>query len=86
MLDMSELTKAEEPRSHSPGEPAAQPPAAALLRHEQSVRTHRGACGPCAAVRRPAGGGGDRGVPLRGHAKPVCPGPRAEDLLLRDTV
>lgn len=85
MLDMSKLTKAEEPRSRSPGEPAAEP-SAALLRHEQSVRTHGDACGPRAAVRGAPGGGGDRGVSLRHQAEPVCPRSRTEDLLLRDTI
>lgn len=85
MLDMSELTNAEEPRSSSPGEPAAEP-GAALLWREQSVRAHRDARGPRAAFRGPARGGGDRGVSLRDQAEPVCPRARAQDLLLRDPV
>lgn len=85
MLDMSELTKAEKPWNRSPGEPAVEPPAA-LLWPEPSVRTHRDACGPRAAVRGATGGGGDRGVPLRGQAEPVRPRTRTEDLLPRDAV
>lgn len=85
MLDMSELTKAEKPRNRSPGESAAEPPAAPL-RREPSVRTHRDACGPRAAVRGAPGGGGDRGVPLWDQAEPVRPRTRTEDLLLRDAL
>lgn len=77
--------KDEDARPRCSREPGAAEPAA-LLRGEPGVRADRDARGPGAAVRGTPGSGGHRGVPLRDQADPVHPRPRAEDVLLRNTV